>query len=144
MKKIKKIIRYSYWCLAHINYKHFEEDGETGKIILSIITFFGFIDVIVFFRVLFFHHVDLREILGELNTNYFKIFGLVICVLIYYFFQKIFKNFPIKNNKEFFSVSKSKRIYHTVLIFLFLILEFYVFMVILSPTFHPNQLIGNG
>ena len=136
-----KLIRYVYWCCAHINYKHFGENGETGKIILSFITFFGIFDVFMFFRVLLFEHTDFVILFGNFFKDVFKIVGLLLAFVIYYLINKYFKNYPIMNNNEFSNVSKRKRILHTTCIFIFLMLELYILLVILSPTFHPRQLI---
>lgn len=143
MKKIKQIIEYSYWCCAHINYKHFGENGETGKIILSFIAFFGIIDIFTFFRVLLFEHTDFVVLFGNFFKDIFKIVGLIFALIINYLISKHFKNYPIIDNKKFLNVSKNKRILHTIFVFLFLIIELYILMVLLSPTFHPRQIIGN-
>ena len=136
-----KLIRYVYWCCAHINYKHFGENGETGKIILSFITFFGIFDVFMFFRVLLFEHTDFVILFGKFFKDFFKIVGLILAFVIYYLINKNFKNYPIMNNNEFSNVSKRKRLLHTTCIFMFLMLELYILLVIFSPTFHPRQLI---
>ncbi|MBE9575627.1 hypothetical protein [Flavobacterium proteolyticum] len=136
-----KLIRYVYWCCAHINYKHFGENGETGKIILSFITFFGIFDVLMFFRVLLFEHTDFVILFGNFFKDVFKIVGLILAFVIYYLINKNFKNYPVMNNNEFSNVSKRKRLLHTTCIFVFLMLELYILLIILSPTFYPRQLI---
>lgn len=118
-----KLIRYVYWCCAHINYKHFGENGETGKIILSFITFFGIFDVLMFFRVLLFEHTDFVILFGNFFKDVFKIVGLILAFVIYYLINKNFKNYPVMNNNEFSNVSKRKRLLHTTCIFVFLMLE---------------------
>ncbi len=143
MKKIKQIFRYSYWCCAHINYKHFGESGEMGKIILSFITFFGIFDVLMFIRVLFFEHTDFVILFGNFFKDIFKIVGLIFAFVIYYLISKHFKNYPIINNVEFSNISMRKRVLHTIYVFVFLTLELYILLIILSPTFHPRQIIGN-
>jgi hypothetical protein len=134
---MKKLIEYIYWCTAHIHYKHFEESGEIGKITLSIITFFGIIDILTFIRVLFYNHTSFVVVFGQVNVSYFKIIGLIVMILIYLCFYFYFKNYPIKTNKQFKNVSKTKRFFHTILIFLFFLLELYAFMIFLSPSFNP-------
>ena len=95
----------------------------------------------MFFRVLLFEHTDFVILFGNFFKDVFKIVGLLLAFVIYYLINKYFKNYPIMNNNEFSNVSKRKRILHTTCIFIFLMLELYILLVILSPTFHPRQLI---
>lgn len=140
MKKISKFLRYLYWLGAKVHYKYFEEGADNAKFLFTMIISFFLIDVLTFFRVLFFDHKSYFEIFGFNATNFIKIGLVFFAILIWLIISHIFKEFPIKNNIEFNGTSKKTRIFHTVLLYSFWFFLFYVFLVIMSPSFHPSQL----
>ncbi len=133
MKKFNTFLSYIFWCGGHLNYKTFGEDGHTGitLIVLNIVFLIGnFVSLI---RVIFFGHTKF------ITTNIFDLiakgFIAFLILIFYYYFENKFKNKGIKYNKEFSQVKRSKRVRDTFFIFIFLIFQFYIFLVFMSPSF---------
>lgn len=135
--KIRKLTRYIVWCGAQLNYRTFGEDGDTGKILLCLIYFFLYFNMHAFVQVLAIGHHDTTEVLGIDLTSLIKLIFIAAGALIYYLVHRSFKNFKVLRNAEFGHISTKKRRIHTAFIFLFLIFEFYVLLVIMSPSFNP-------
>jgi hypothetical protein len=135
MERIKKKIRYIYWLGANVQYRYFGERGDNGIYIITMLIITVLLNIFAFFRVLFYGHVSLGD-----TTVIEKLAVVVTVLLIYHIISKSFIGIPIKDNEEFKHVSKNKRIFHTVLLYAFWAFLFYVFLVIMSPTFHPRQL----
>lgn len=140
MDKFKNFFNYIYWLGAKVQYKHFGEKGTNGIFVLCAILLFLIADTISFFRVLYYDHKSYDEIFGGDYLVLIKFCAVSIVLLIWYLLEKIFKNVPIKNHSKFRHIPNKKRIFHTVLLYLFWVFLFYVLLVIYSPDFHPRQL----
>ena len=133
MININKLIRYIFWCGGHLNYKNFGEDGHTGitLIVLNLVLLIG--NVVSLIRVFLFGHT--KFFTSEKYDFFIKIILALFILVLYYYFEKKFKNIGVKLNQEFNHIKKSKRIRDTFFIFLFLIFQFYIFLIIMSPSF---------
>lgn len=138
--KIRIFFHYIYWLGAKVQYKHFGENGTNGIFVIAIIINFIIFDLLSFFRVLFYNHKSLDEILGGDYSVYHKIFLAGLCILVWNLLEKYFKGIPILNHPKFKITPERKRIFHTFLLYLSWVFLFYVMLIIYSPDFHPKQL----
>ncbi|MGQ2983938.1 hypothetical protein [Flavobacterium sp.] len=140
MSKIRKLIRYVYWCGANLNYRTFGESGDIGKMLLCLIYAMFLLITVCLLQVVMIGHQDANEVYGTDIVVVAKFVIVGLAGLIYYGVHRKFRNYPILKNPEFMHVSDKTRRVHTALIFLFLAFEFYALLVIMSPSFHPSQL----
>lgn len=107
MYKISKFFKYIYWLGAKVQYKYFGESGENGIFLLTNIFIFS---LATFFFLLY-------DGTYEVTTS-LKFIIVFVTLIIYYIIGKLFKGVPIKDNEDFKNISESKRIFHTILLYL--------------------------
>jgi hypothetical protein len=140
MGKIRKLVRYVYWCGAQLNYRTFGESGDTGKMLLCLIYALLLLNIAAFIQVAAIGHQNANEVYGSNVMAVVKVMIVALAGLIYYLVHRKFRNYPILKNPEFMHVSDKTRRIHTILIFLFPVFEIYALLVMMSPSFHLSQL----
>ncbi|ROH91389.1 hypothetical protein EGI15_12560 [Chryseobacterium cucumeris] len=132
MKYIKKKLRYIYWLTGHQHYSKFGENGDNGVYVISI-----FLLSIIFFslslvRVILWENKDLTELFGINFKFFFKLFFVIIALLIYYIVRKQTREISIKNNLEFEWINNKKRIKDTIIFYIVWIISALGFLFLLA------------
>lgn len=136
MRKLRKLVRYIYWCGAHLNYKTSGESGDTGKMLLCLIYTLFLLITASLIQVAAIGHQNAKEVYGNNFAIIVKVIIVALGGLIYYFVHNKFRAYPILKNPEFMHINRKTRRTHTLFIFLFLLFELYALLVIMSPSFH--------